>query len=470
MALLDELNPTGRKGVFYKEHETRKHGVRKDRLFILRYTIAGKTRTETFGWASEGVTELDAEKKIAEFRANAKSETGPTALAEEKKNLEDELRELEAAQRAAQEEAERLAADELRKNTPVAEFFDKVYLPQAKLDKKPDTWGSEERLFRHWISPVIGALTFDEISIEHLNKIKGNMVAGKRGAVLNHPRDKKKPEAGEKSAQEKRNPAHPMSAKSQQYALAVVRQVWNLACAVKPPLAAGPWPGATRQFKKPKADNKRQRFLTREEAAVLFSRLLSKSQDVHDMAVLALHCGMRAGEILNLTWNRVNLTKGELLLVDTKNGESRVAYLTEPALVMLRARALNREKALAETKDKERDQEHTRHVFLSAKGGPFHQVPVTFARTVAELGLNNGVTDPRDKVVFHTLRHTYASWLVEQGANIRLVGDLLGHKTLIMTTRYTHTTADAQRAAVEALSKSLTPTGDNVVRLADRKK
>ena len=470
MALLDELPPTGRKGVFYKENETRKHGARKDRLFILRYTIAGKTRTEALGWTSEGLMELDAERKIAEFGANAKSGTGATSLAEEKENLEAELREQEAAQRAAQHEAERQAADERRKNTPVAEFFDTVYLPQAKHDKKPDTWGTEERLFRHWIAPVIGALSFDQISIEHLNKIKGNMAAGKRGAVLNHPRDKKKPKAGEKSAQEKRNPARPLSAKSQQYALAVVRQVWNLACAVKPPLAAGPWPGATRQFKKPKADNKRQRFLTREEAAVLFSRLLAKSQDVHDMAVLALHCGMRAGEIVNLTWNRVNLTKGELLLVDTKNGESRVAYLTEPALIMLRERALNREKALTETKGNGRDQEHTRHVFLSANGGPFHQVPVTFSRTVAELGLNNGVTDPRDKIVFHSLRHTYASWLVEQGANIRLVGDLLGHKTLIMTTRYTHTTADAQRAAVAALSKSLTPTGDNVVRIPDRKK
>jgi len=54
MGLKDDLKPTGRKGVFYKEHATRKHGVKKDRQIILRYTLGGRTRTEAFGWLSEG--------------------------------------------------------------------------------------------------------------------------------------------------------------------------------------------------------------------------------------------------------------------------------------------------------------------------------------------------------------------------------------------------------------------------------
>lgn len=179
------------------------------------------------------------------------------------------------------------------------------------------------------------------------------------------------------------------------------------------------------------------------------------------MALLSLHCGMRAGEIFNLTWDKVNLTKGELLLVDTKNGEARISYLTDQTREMLRRRSV--------------DCKHKRFVFVAtnSKTGetpkPYTQVPVTFARTVAELKLNEGVTDSRDKIVFHSLRHTYASWLVDNGASLPIVRDLLGHKNLVMTSRYSHVSAEAQRAAVAALSASLTPSGENVVRLADKR-
>jgi len=444
MALKEKIKPTGRRGVFYQEHETRKVGVKKDRLWILRYTIGGKTRTETFGWISEGFTELDAERKIAELRANAKSGSGPTSLSEEKEHQ--------------RRDEERRQSEEKHANTTFSSFFETVYFPQAQTDKAEGSWQAEDRLYRLWIKPVIGGLTFSAISIEHLNKIKANMLAGKRAKIKEHPRDKS---TKAQAAQKKRNPARPMSPKSVNYAMAVIRQTWNLASAVKPPLTFGAWPGAVKAFKKPKVDNQRKRFLTKNEAMTLLAALKVKSDDLHDMALLSLHCGMRAGEVFNLTWDKVNLTRGELFLVDTKNGESRISYLTDQTREMLRRRSV--------------DCKHQRFVFVAtnSKTGetakPYTQVPVTFARTVAELKLNEGVTDSRDKIVFHTLRHTYASWLVDNGASLPIVRDLLGHKNLVMTSRYSHVSAEAQRAAVAALSASLTPSGDNVVRLADKR-
>lgn len=115
MALRDGLKPTERKGVFYREHETRRHGVRKDRLFVLRYTLDGKTRTEAFGWLSEGFTEIDAEQKIAELRASAKSGTGPTSLTEERAHAERE--------RKAEEEAAVLVAERNRRFDDLAKEF-----------------------------------------------------------------------------------------------------------------------------------------------------------------------------------------------------------------------------------------------------------------------------------------------------------------------------------------------------------
>lgn len=235
MALKENIKPTGRRGVFYQEHDTRKVGVKKDRLWILRYTIGGKTRTETFGWISEGFTELDAERKIAELRANAKSGVGPTSLAEEREHQS--------------RDEERRQSEEKHANTTFSTFFETVYFPQAQMDKAEGSWQAEDRLYRLWIKPVIGGLTFSAISIEHLNKIKSNMLAGKRAKIKEHPRDKS---TKAQAAQKKRNPARPMSPKSVNYAMAVIRQAWNLACAVKPPLAFGAWPGAVKAFKKPK--------------------------------------------------------------------------------------------------------------------------------------------------------------------------------------------------------------------------
>jgi len=103
MALRDKLKPTGRRGVFFKEHESRRHGIKKDRLLVLRYTISGQTKTEAFGWQSEGVSELDAERKIAELRANAKTGAGPVSLTEERKQREQVQRETEEATRLAKE-------------------------------------------------------------------------------------------------------------------------------------------------------------------------------------------------------------------------------------------------------------------------------------------------------------------------------------------------------------------------------
>jgi integrase len=118
--------------------------------------------------------------------------------------------------------------------------------------------------------------------------------------------------------------------------------------------------------------------------------------------------------------------------------------------------------------------QHKRLVFVSVVGKKreqrmYIQMPVTFARTVKELGLNEGVADPRDKIVFHSLRHTYASWLVEHGASLPIVRDLLGHKNLIMTSRYSHVSADAQRNAVAALNRTLKPVGENIIELDSKR-
>jgi len=76
-------------------------------------------------------------------------------------------------------------------------------------------------------------------------------------------------------------------------------------------------------------------------------------------------------------------------------------------------------------------------------------------RAVDELGLNHGVEDPRLQICFHSCRHTFASWLIEAGADLYTVQKLLGHRTNIMTQRYAHLSESRLRGASQALSEAL---------------
>jgi integrase len=74
---------------------------------------------------------------------------------------------------------------------------------------------------------------------------------------------------------------------------------------------------------------------------------------------------------------------------------------------------------------------------------------------VNELQLNDNVVDDRQKVVFHTLRHTFASWLVQAGTPIYTVANLMGHSTIAMTQRYAHLAPEGNRAAAMKLNDFL---------------
>ncbi len=69
---------------------------------------------------------------------------------------------------------------------------------------------------------------------------------------------------------------------------------------------------------------------------------------------------------------------------------------------------------------------------------PRGQMTKTFRLCLEDLRINVDIDDKRGKGVFHTLRHSYASWLVQKNMSLEKVADLLGHKTLQMTQRYKH--------------------------------
>jgi integrase len=211
--------------------------------------------------------------------------------------------------------------------------------------------------------------------------------------------------------------------RSIQYMLATVRQVFNYALANG--LYHGPNPAAGKVVKRPTIDNRRTRFLTNEEATTLLTELLKRSTDVHNMALFSLRTGARAGELFSLTWGDTDAFTGTALLRDTKSNKNRHLYFTDDIKKML-------------AKRKSTDSKKTDLVFPDKNGNKIIQISDTFNRVVDKLNLNKDITDRRDKVTFHTLRHTYASMLVQKGVDIYHVKELLGHSSIALTERYSH--------------------------------
>jgi integrase len=228
------------------------------------------------------------------------------------------------------------------------------------------------------------------------------------------------------------------------HCLVLFRQIINKAIAWDMYEGENPIKGV----KMPTLQNQRERFLSHEEANLLLNELAEVSIQLHDMALLSLQTGMRAGEIFNLKGQDLDFNNGLINISDPKNGETRKAYMTPTV-----KETLSKRSPISPNEFVFKDKWHK---------GKIVWVSGAFGRVVDSLGLNEGVTDPRQKITFHSLRHTFASWLALQGETLLTIKNLLGHKSLAMTERYSHLTPDHKMQAVLKLEKAFLKTKPKV--------
>jgi len=227
------------------------------------------------------------------------------------------------------------------------------------------------------------------------------------------------------------------------HVLVLIRQLINKA------ISWGMWKGENpvKKVKLPRLNNQRERFLAQEEAGKLLKALQVVSPLVHDIALLSLHTGMRAGEIFSLKWSHIDTENGLIHIADPKNKRSRKAFMTSTIKDMFESYECGKPEDF---------------VFRSKRGGKINEVSHTFDRVVKDLKINEGIKDPRQKVVFHTLRHTFASWLAIQGTPILTIKELMGHQSLAMTERYSHLSPDHKKQAIEGIEKVFSSSNNNM--------
>lgn len=219
------------------------------------------------------------------------------------------------------------------------------------------------------------------------------------------------------------------------HVLVLIRQIYNKATL----WGAYQGPKPITGVKMPVPQNQRERFLTHEEAAMLLERLKEKSPLWHDIALIALHTGLRASEIFALRGHDLDFDQELVNVDDTKNKHPRKAFMTEAVkdILMLRKPEIPGDL-----------------VFRNRKGERITEVSRTFDRTVGELGFNRGIQDTRQKFVFHSLRHTFASNLAIQGTPLHVIAELTGHRQMAMVQRYSHLSPDVKRKAVKQMENS----------------
>jgi len=205
--------------------------------------------------------------------------------------------------------------------------------------------------------------------------------------------------------------------------LAILRKMFNLAVE---------W-GYLQEHQKPKfklfseKDNRKERILTRDEERQLFR---ASAPHLKPILTLALHTGMRLGEILGLTWAQVDFRKGLIRVERTKSGLSRLIPINTSLYGVLEAI---------------RGQSSGAFLFRNAKT----EKPLTSVKTAFKAACRRaGIAGLR----FHDLRHTFASRLVERGADLITVKELLGHSSVKITERYTHSQGEQKKSAVSLLA------------------
>jgi integrase/recombinase XerD len=145
--------------------------------------------------------------------------------------------------------------------------------------------------------------------------------------------------------------------------------------------------------------------------------------DVRDKAMfmLMLRSGLRVAEVANLKLDAIDFRRGKILVVGGKGGKDRVVYVSQDAVKALVAYLKIRPKS------------RSKYVFLVSKG-PLRGQPLSI-RSIQKR-LKHHARKAALKASCHQLRHSFATQMLNAGADLSTIQDLLGHTSVTTTQRY----------------------------------
>jgi integrase len=328
---------------------------------------------------------------------------------------------------------------ENRNARTVAELAD-LYLDEGSLEKpnkKLSSWETDRSIIRRHIKPLLGTRLARGLAPIDVARFQADVAAGKTALdEKTGPRGRAIVTGGMGIA------SRALSVLSAMMSFGQRRGI----------VADNPTKGV-----EPFRGQKKERFLTDYEVEVLGQALMQMERDgslpwMASAAIkLLLLTGARRGEILALRWEEVDVDRGCLRLKNTKTG-AKVVRLANAALSLLGALPRSNEWVLPATK------------------GPGHYVGLPKHWEAVRARANEIVTSRAahkgrafnrgpsfDDVRLHDLRHSFASFAVQSGGSLFLVGKVLGHKQVRTTERYAHAADEPLLATAELVARRIEP-------------
>jgi integrase len=193
----------------------------------------------------------------------------------------------------------------------------------------------------------------------------------------------------------------------------------------------------------------------------------SRGERLEALYVLAVHCGLREGELLALRWEDVDLevanpvllvrhtlTRGEdgrgyVIGASTKSGKGRRVRLTRQAVASLKDHRMRQLEERMSLTGLWQDQDLVFPNNIGFLLNPSNLRNRSFKRIKARSGV-------REDLRFHDLRHTCATLLLREGVNAKVVSEMLGHASIVITLNtYSHVLPDMQDSAADAMEAAL---------------
>lgn len=204
----------------------------------------------------------------------------------------------------------------------------------------------------------------------------------------------------------------------------------------------GEYIGDVKEVIKPKIGRRLPSYLSVEEVEALLNVPdLTKPEGLRDKAMLEVmySSGLRVSELLNLTRDQINHSRN-MIKVLGKGQKERVIPISDFALQYLN-------QYYQEVRIKNRGAK-TKYVFLNRSGKPITRQ--YFHRKIKQYGEMAGIYSSLSP---HTLRHSFATHLYENGCELRAIQEMLGHVNIATTQIYTHASSQRILGTYDLLTK-----------------
>ena len=288
-------------------------------------------------------------------------------------------------------------AKKKKKTSTKFDDFAEIYFKEKELEVK-DIEKIKKSYINH-IKPFIGHRAVDEITsdeIKEIQKIKRKVLAERTINAL----------------------------------IQIIGAIYNIA--IQKEIYKGNSP-VNKNIKRSNVDNKRERYLTLEEINIL-SNEIKHVEYLYIFVQIALQTGARMGSILTITKKDIKLESNTIQIKDHKNNSTYLGFFNDELKYLLQKRSL---KLNANDLIIDRGQQIIQDRLTKIYNKYFN------------VGLAND--DRKNRVVTHTLRHTFASHLAIKGTPIYTIQKLMNHKDITMTLRYAKLAPDSGKDMVLGL-------------------